>query len=170
MWFSGDGGATITGGTGGGNFNLTRITGGAVTTALGATDTITFGAAGGTAKTNGTDTVQAGPGATTISALAGSATVAGGTGKMTFIEGAATATVTAGSGIESFTLTKGQAGGALTIKDFVPGSDTIHLAGYQAADVTTQIVNGTTYITLADHSTVTLTGFANANWHLTPGG
>jgi hypothetical protein len=167
IWFSGDGSATITGGTGGGYFNFTKITGGAVTTALGATDTITFGAAGGTAKTNGTDTVQAGPGATTISALAGSAAVSGGTGKMTFIEGAATATVTAGSGIESFTLTKGQAGGALTIKDFVPGSDTIQLAGYQAADVTTQVVNGTTRITLSDHSTITLTGFSNANWHPT---
>ncbi len=151
MWFGGDGGsATITTGTGGGYFNLTQIASSAVTTTAGGSDSIVLGA-----------------GAATISATAGTTNVSGGAGKISFIEGTAASTVYAGTGIESFTLTKGQAGGALTINDFVPGSDTITLVGYQASDITTQIVGSTTQIKLSDHSVITLTNFTNAGWRPT---
>lgn len=169
MWFSGHGSAAITGGSGGGFFDLTRITGGVITTAASAADTIQTGAAGGTVVTQGTDTVQLGAGAASVSALIGTVTVQAGSGGMTFIEGAANATVYAGSGVESFTLTKGQAGHALTIHGFAPGNDTIHLVGYGQADVHTQFVGGATQIQLSDNSLITLAGFASQGWHPTVG-
>jgi hypothetical protein len=151
MWFGGDGGsATITTGAGGGYFNLTQIGSSTVTTTAGGSDSIVLGG-----------------GAATISAAAGTASVYGAAGKMSFIEGNATSNVYAGNGVESFTLTKGQAGGALTINDFVPGSDTITLVGYQTADMTTQIVGGATQIKLSDKSVITLTNFTAAGWHPT---
>jgi hypothetical protein len=151
MWFGGDGGsATITTGTGGGYFNLTQIGSGAITTTAGGNDSIVLGA-----------------GAATISATAGTASVSAAAGKLSFLEGDAASTVNAGIGIESFTLTKGHAGGTLTINDFVPGSDTITLVGYQAADIATQIVGSATQIKLSDNSVITLTDFTTAGWHPT---
>jgi len=164
IWFGGDGSAAITGGSGGGSFDLSQITGGMITTAPGASDSIRLGAAGGTIDSHGSDYIILGSGAASVATLAGTSTVLAGTGRMSFIEGAANATVTAGGGTETFTLTKGQAGGTLTIYDFVPGSDAIDLVGYQQAGVQTQIVGGSTQIQLSDNSHITLVGFTKTGW------
>jgi hypothetical protein len=167
IWFSGDGGATVTGGIGGGYFNLSQMTSAAITTAAGASDSILLGAAGGTINSHGSDYITLGSGAATVTAFAGTSTVLGGTAKMTFVEGAANATVNVGTGPELFTLTNGHAGGTLTINDFVPGSDTINLVGYQSGQVATSVANGSTLITLSDNSHIVLTNFSSAAWHPT---
>jgi hypothetical protein len=162
VWLSGTGAMHLTGGIGGGYFDMTQSPGGSIQTAAGATDTILLGADATSATTSGHDTVRLGGGSATISALAGSDAVAGGTGKMTFIEGASTSSVAIGSGASTFDFINGSAGGSLTISGFRLGTDTLHLQGYAGSGIgNEQVVGGALQIALTDNTHVTLTGITS---------
>jgi phage tail tube protein FII len=148
--------------------------------------TYTEGSAGGSLTTVGNDTVQIGSGAVqinaegpsvnvvggsgamtfiahggndTISAGSGATTVSGSTGSLTFIDGVGNSNVTLGSGPGVFDFINGMAGGALTINDFIPGTDLLHLEGYSGTGIASEQVNGVaTVITLTDTTKITLTG------------
>ena len=162
VWLGGTGAMNVTGGIGGGYFDMTRSQGGSIQTAVGATDTILLGTAATSVMTSGQDTVHVGGGSATITARAGSVAVAGGTGKMTFIEGASTSSVAIGGGASTFDFIDGSAGGALTISGFRLGTDTLHLQGYTGSGVSSeQVVGGSLRIVLTDNTHVTLTGVAS---------
>ena len=150
------------------------------------------GAAGGTVTTRGNDTVRVGNGAVTVYADGPSVNVVGGTGTLTFIgsvgadtvsagsgtvklsggkdnltftAGTGKATITAGSGKEVYNIVNGQAGGTILINDFTAGTDSIHLSGYAGTGIKSEtVVNGSTQITLTDHTAITLAG-ATPNSH-----
>lgn len=83
---------------------------------------------------------------------------------MSFIQGRADSTVFAGKGAESFTLTRGEAGRTLTVKDFAPGSDTVRLVGYQPFELSTKVVGGTTSLMLSDNTRIDLLGLTSMEW------
>jgi hypothetical protein len=167
VWFSGDGGATITGGVGGGYFNMTQLTAAAITTGVGATDTVLFGAAGGALVSQGTDTVTVGAGAATVTASGPSIRITGGAGALTY-SGTAKAGITGGSGAMNLTVSgnnstvTGGAGamnvtlsathatiiggaGGMTIRDLVGGNTIEGIAGnaQNGINVTTTTGNDT---------------------------
>ena len=82
--------------------------------------------------------VTLGSGDTTISAVSGLDTIIGSSGALTFIEGNAAADVMLGAGAAIFDITQGHAGGTLSVADFVPGQDAIHLSGYQGSGIVSE--------------------------------
>ena len=155
--------------------------------------TYSEGAAGGTVTTLGNDTVNVGAGAVTIKANGPSANVVGGSGAMTFVASSgndiilagtgnstvtggsgslaftagknSNATITTGTGKETFDVINGQAGGTLTINGFQAGTDLIHLQGYSGTGIQSQqsISGGSTLITLADNTRISLAGYTASN-------
>ena len=114
---------------------------------------------GGSVTTLGNDTVIAGSGALTIDAQGPSVSVAGGSGAMTFIAHGGNDTVALGSGAAIFDFTNGESGGSLTIANFTPGTDILHLQGYSGSGVSSETVSGgSTQIVLSDNTSITLTG------------
>lgn len=90
-----------------------------------------------------------------------------GTGAMTIVEGsgadlvgfgAGAATVFGGTGTDLYEAVSGKAGGADTIYNFKVGTDQIALQGYGANPFQQQVVGGSTVLTLADHTVITLVG------------
>ncbi|HEY0185082.1 MAG TPA: hypothetical protein VGC09_19950 [Rhodopila sp.] len=158
LWFSGAGTAAITGGSGGGNFDLTRANGDTVTTQAGATDTIWLGNGSAALTLQGTDSVHMGAGSATISARSGLDTIFQGAGSMTFLQGAATASVTTGSGPATFNILN-TAAGSLTISGFTIGRDTLHIDSTSGIGIASeQIIGGSAQILFSNHTEVRLAG------------
>ncbi len=144
------------------------------------------GSVGGTVTATGSGVVTVGTGAVSVSAAGQAVSVNGGAGALTFIGGSGTdsvvagsgavlltanadtltftagsgqASIAAGSGHDTFNLVAGRAGGSLTISNYDPGLDAIHLQGYPPAAVQSfQVLNGSTNVVLSDATRLTLLG------------
>lgn len=147
------------------------------------------GSAGGTITTLGNDTVNVGSGSVVINANGLSSKVIGGLGAMTFIgsngkdlviggsgassvtggsgtldftQGGANSTVTAMTGKEIINMLSGQSAGTLTLNNFVPGFDIIHLSGYSGTGISSEtVVNGSTQVVLTDNTHINLIGVSD---------
>lgn len=114
--------------------------------------------------TQGNDIVNLGSGAVTIQAAGPSVQVAGSSGSLLFIAGPGAASITAGTGAETYQITKGHAGGALTIADFVGGRDVISLQGFTGSGINTESVSGgSTQFLLTDGTKITLQAYTGTN-------
>ncbi len=148
--------------------------------------TYTLGAADGNVVTTGNDTVYAGAGALTVQAHGPFVSVVGGNGGLTFMgssgndtvvggagmtaimanadtlsftAGSGAAVIQAGSGQEIYDLVAGSAGGRLTITNFTPGLDAVHLEGYAGDGIASQRAAGpASMFTLTDGTQVILVG------------
>ncbi len=175
----GSGNVTVTGvGGAGSGFTFTAGTGTAtLTTAAGATDRVTFGAAGGTIRSYGTDTVTGGSGAVTATAAgdsdsrmtfiggagaasivggAGSLTATAGSGALTVQFGSGTANVQAGAGADLFKFLSGKGGGTDIITGYQVGVDHLSFSGVSVASQS--VANGSLNLVLSDNTHVTLVG------------
>jgi Ca2+-binding RTX toxin-like protein len=95
---------------------------------------------------------------------AGTDLMGGGSGNETFFAGQGSATIIGGSGVDLFAFVNGQAGGSDVISGFNPDQgDRVDLQGYgpdevQNALAGATVANGSTTITLSDHTTVLFVG------------
>ena len=124
------------------------------------------------------DLLAAGSGNETLSGLgssgdnvmwagAGTDLMGGGSGDETFFAGQGSATIISGSGADLFAFVNGQAGGSDVVVGFNPGQgDRVDLQGYGANEVQNAlagatVANGSTTITLSDHTSITFAGVSN---------
>ena len=78
---------------------------------------------------------------------------------LSFTAGSGAAVIQAGSGQEIYNLVAGSAGGRLSITNFTPGLDAVHLEGYAGDGVAYQRAAGPTSVfTLTDGTQVILVG------------
>ena len=95
----------------------------------------------------------------------------GGSGADTFVAGTGAATITAGSGPDVFMVNANTTAGAhITITDFAPGVDTVHLLGYGGANAPAAVAAAATNlgtagsrVTLSDGTTITFQGISTVN-------
>ncbi len=178
----GAGGGTVTAGTGGfsilsagaggpngapttlfgtANGDQLYASGNSVVLATAGAGNETISGAGGTPN-NGVSVIgstannnfAAGSGNDTLIAGAGQDTLAGGTGK---------ALMVSGTGADVFSFTAGT-GGTDTITGF-KANDTLQLVGYGISSVPNSASGGSTILTLADHTTITLFGVSALDPH-----
>ncbi len=179
-FFGGKGTDLVHGGTGGDNF-LFAGTGSATLFGGGSGDQLFT--AGSDAQAlhagAGNETLNGvfGQGADTFYGGTGSTQIYGGTGNDTFVAGTGSATVSAPLGQNLFVFTDGQAGGSELIQGFASGQDTVDLQGYGKNEVANalkgaKVMDGSTTITLSDHTTITFAGVSNltASDFITSGG
>jgi hypothetical protein len=175
--------ATITGGSGGGNFDFTKGASGTLTTAQGATDNIDLGAKAVTITSHGNDTIFAGNGAATITAAGLSSstmTFYGSSGAATLIAGAETVTASAGTGAltvelgsghasigidaagaaDVFKFIAGMGGGTDTITGFRSGKDVVDYQGVSV--VSDSVTSAGLNVVLSDGTHVTYAGIKTA--------
>lgn len=186
--FTGNGTSAVTGGAAGGD---TVVGGaGSLSVAANKGDAI-FGNAGAlnvTGSTTGADSIAGGAGALTVNgqggnmlvvagsttsainvgngaslvfAGSGSTSVTGGAGSMEVVLGSGQVTAGEGSGAAVFDVVKGSAGGTDVLSGFRPGTDTIKLYGYQAADQQVGSSGGSTLISLSDGTKIQLVGVSD---------
>ncbi len=96
-----------------------------------------------------------------MQANAGSETLWGGAGNDTFFAGSGAGTFVSDGGADVFSFMNGQCGGTDDIVGFVAGLDTIALHAYGAPVPQINVVNGSTFFTLADGTNVELYNVTN---------
>ena len=106
----------------------------------------------------GSSAIGTGNGASLIFTASGSTTITGGTGSLQAVLGSGPASVTEGSGPSVYDVVKGAAGGTDVLSGFKPGTDRIDLFGYAASDVHITTGGGSTLLSLADGTKITLVG------------
>ena len=106
----------------------------------------------------GTSKVHTGDGASLVFAGSGNLSLVGGAGSMQVVAGSGTATINEGAGATNLQVVDGAAGGIVVIEGFRPGIDHVELFGYQASQQSVAIIGGSTVISLADGTKVTLMG------------
>jgi hypothetical protein len=134
-------------------------------------DTISLGSGQDTVSALGSATVYGGSGGSSIAGGAGGLTyygssstaerdtVSGGAGPNQFYSGAGQDTLisgTAAGASDLFVFTAGTAGGGSHLIPTFGGADTISLAGYAPSEVQTSYSGGSTFIKLADGTTLTV--------------
>ena len=186
--FTGGGTSVVFGGTGGGDtvvggagsLNVNAQGGDAIFGAAGAlnvtgsksgADSIVGGA--GPLSVNGqganmlvvagitTSNIQVGGGASLIFAGSGAASVLGGAGSLQVVLGSGAATITEGSGVASYDVVDGAAGGQIVLNGFKPGADKINLFSYTPAQRQITSSGGSSLLSLADGTKITIAGVAN---------
>ncbi len=113
---------------------------------------------------SGAETINAGTGQTAIFAGTGSDLIVGGSGTDYVQVGAGSATAFTGAGADLFAAVNGGGGGSLTVSGFRVGTDQLALRGYgggMSGITNSQVVNGSTALTLVDGTRVTLLGVTN---------
>ncbi len=115
---------------------------------------------------SGAETINAGTGQTAIFAGTGSDLIVGGNGADYVQVGAGSATAFTGAGADLFAAVNGGAGGTELISGFRVGTDQIALRGYagsgtMAGIASSQVTGGSTVLTLADNTRITLQGVTN---------
>jgi Ca2+-binding RTX toxin-like protein len=165
--FGGTGGGVYYGGTDGDNIMLagtqaTSLIGG------GAGDVLyAFGAGNDVLDANGASAAligSAGTGDNTYFAGTSDAFIAGGGGADTYVAGTGDSTMISGAGADQYDFTNGEAGGVDVIYGFKVGTDQVNLFGYDTDSVSAAVNalaqsvsntgGGSTYVTLADHTTI----------------
>ncbi|WP_428391759.1 beta strand repeat-containing protein [Lichenicoccus sp.] len=109
----------------------------------------------------GTSNVSTGNGASLVFAGAGNLSLVGGAGSMQVVAGAGHATIIEGTGPTTLEAVRGAAGGADVISGFRPSLDRVALFGYSPAQQTVQTQGGSTVISLADGTRITLLGVSD---------
>ena len=178
------GSATVFGGAGGGNFgggsggsNLLVGGAGAVTLrGAGNGDVlIALGTAAGQEQYlsagSGNETLLGSLSTTSNLFVAGSGNdlIVGGSGSDTFVAGSGSATITSGSGADLIMINAlSGAGAQLTLTDFAPGVDHIHLLNYSGSNTPTALAAAATSlgsagsrVTLSDGTTITFQGVSS---------
>ncbi len=107
-----------------------------------------------------TSNVSTGNGASLVFAGSGNLSLVGGTGSMQVVAGSGHATIIEGAGPTTLQVVNGAAGGSDVVSGFRPGLDTVELFGYSTSG-TVSTVGGSTLISLADGTRVTLLGVSN---------
>ncbi len=108
----------------------------------------------------GAATLVGGSGGTAIFAGGGSDVIVGGAGGDYVQAGSGSASLFTGTGADLIAIVNGQAGGAMIVSGFRLGIDHIAARGYAAAP-TAGVVAGSTVLTFADRTHVTLLGVAS---------
>ena len=103
-----------------------------------------------------TSNVSTGNGASLVFAGSGNLSLIGGAGSMQVVAGSGATTLDEGTGATTLQIVNGAAGGTDVINGFRPGTDKIDLFGYQASQQSVAVVGGSTVISLADGTEVTL--------------
>jgi Ca2+-binding RTX toxin-like protein len=137
----------VTGGTAVTSVDSTGLTGAATFNATNSTSAVTMTAgSGGSTFTGGirADTLTGGSGVDNLVGGNGADTINGGGGADAITGGLLADTLTGGAGADDFNFADGDnatitLAGADTITDFTTASDTIDIAGYQVADVATDL-------------------------------
>ncbi len=106
----------------------------------------------------GGSNIETGNGASLIFAGSGSTVVTGGAGSLQAVLGSGSASVTEGSGPSVYDVVKGAAGGTDVLNGFKPATDRIDLFGYAASDLHVTTSGGSTVVSLADGTRITLVG------------
>ena len=112
---------------------------------------------------SGAETINAGTGQTAIFAGTGSDLIVGGSGADYVQVGAGSATAFTGAGADLFAAVNGGGGGSELVVGFRVGTDQIALRGYagsgtMAGVTNSQVTGGSTVLTLADNTRITLQG------------
>ena len=170
------GSATVFGGAGGGGYyggangNNVMVAGEQATTLVGGggNDALyAFGAGNDVLEANGANSFLIGTAAAgnnTYFAGRSDAYIAGGAGVDTFVVGSGNSTLVSGAGTDRYELINGQAGGFDGLFNFKVGIDQVYLFGYDADGVSAaanalqqaaaNASGGSTFVTLADHTTL----------------
>lgn len=109
---------------------------------------------------SGAATLVGGTGSTAIFAGSGPDVIIGGAGGDYIQAGSGSASLFTDAGADLIAVVDGQAGGALVVSGFRPGIDHVAARGYAAAP-TAVVIAGSTVLTFADHTHVTLLGLAS---------
>ena len=128
---------------------------------VGGTGTLTVTGKGGNmlvVASTGSSNIQTGNGASLIFATSGTTIVTGGTGSLQALLGSGATSVTEGSGPSVYDVIKGSSGGTDVLNGFKPSTDRIDLFGYAASDVHITTGGGSTLLSLADGTRITLVG------------
>ncbi len=163
--YGGAGGGLFAGGTGGNNVLLAGQ--GATTLFGGGNGDVLFaaGSAGDLLVAGaGNETLQGAysMGDNTYFAGSGQVLIGLGAGRDHVVAGAGASTVVAGTGADTFTFTRGSAGGTQTIAGFKVGTDRLDLQGYASGEVAEALASTTgTTITLSDNTRISLTGLGS---------
>ena len=177
------GGDTIVGGTGaltvaaqhgdaifgtGGSLNVTGSATGADSIIAGASTLDVVGRGGNmlVAAGNNAATIQTGNGASLVFAGSGNLTLDGGAGAMQVVAGAGNTTITEGAGGLTLQVVAGSAGGSTLVDGFRPGTDRIELFGFAPGQGTAALSGGSTVLSLADGTRITLQGVSNLDGSL----
>ena len=107
---------------------------------------------------SGTSNVSTGNGASLVFAGAGNLSLVGGAGSMQVVAGAGHATIIEGAGPTTLEAVRGAAGGVDLISGFRPNIDRVALFGYSPSQQTIVTQGGSTIISLADGTKITLLG------------
>ena len=115
---------------------------------------------------SGMETINAGTGQTAIFAGSGSDLIVGGSGADYVQVGSGNATAFTGAGVDLFAAVNGGGGGSLMVSGFRVGTDQLALRGYagsgtMAGITNSQVTGGSTVLTLADNTRITLLGVTN---------
>ncbi len=115
---------------------------------------------------SGAETINAGTGQTAIFAGTGSDLIVGGDGSDYVQVGAGSATAFTGAGADLFAAVNGGGGGTELVVGFRVGTDQIALRSYagsgtMAGITNSQVTGGSTVLTLADNTRITLQGVTN---------
>lgn len=183
--FAGGEPASIFGGSGGGD---SVVGGSGTLTLVAQKGDAVFGGSGAlavTGSTSGADSIIGGAGALTVAGRGGNMMVVGGAGASDILTGNGAAlvfsgsgtmsltggtgslqvllesgktTVVEGSGPTSYDVVNGQAGGTTILNGFRPGTDTLNLFGYVAADLHASTSGGSTTLSLPDGTKIQLVG------------